>query len=92
MAFEIVVDNLMHPTTIMGMRELDPVTLEPDIEIDPETGKEIKIWYQYRDDANLERKIPDSNIIYISWSSGMYGENTRVSYLEGLIRSYTMLT
>lgn len=92
LAFEIVVDNLMHPTTIMGMRELDPVTLEPDIEIDPETGKEIKIWYQYRDDANLERKIPDSNIIYISWSSGMYGENTRVSYLEGLIRSYTMLT
>lgn len=92
LAFEIVVDNLIHPTKIIGIRELDPVTLEPDIEIDPVSGKEIKIWYQFRDDAELQRKIPDSNIIYISWASGMYGENVRVSYLEGLIRSYTMLT
>ena len=92
LAFEIVVDNLMKPTRIIGMRELDAATLEPDIEIDPETGKEVKVWYQYRGDAQLERKIPDSNIVYISWSTGMYGENSRVSYLEGLIRSYTMLT
>jgi hypothetical protein len=82
----------MHPTKIIGIREIDAITLEPDIEIDPMSGKEIKIWYQYKGDAELERKIPDSNIIYISWSSGMYGENTRISYLEGLIRSYTMLT
>ena len=92
LAFEIIVDNLMHPTRITGIKEIDPITLEPDIEIDETTGKEIKIWYQFRGDAELERKIPDSNIIYISWSSGMYGENIRVSYLEGLIRSYTMLT
>ena len=91
-AFEIVVDNLMHPTRIIGIREIDPITLEPDIEVDPETNKEVKVWYQYRGDAELERKIPDSNIIYISWSSGMYGESARVSYLEGLIRSYTMLS
>ena len=51
MAFEIVVDNLMKPTRIIGMRELDAATLEPDIEIDPETGKEVKVWYQYRGDA-----------------------------------------
>lgn len=92
LAFEIVVDNLMHPTRIIGIRELDAMTLEPDIEIDPVTLKEVKIWYQYRGDANLERKIPDSNIVYISWSSGMYGDSTRVSYLEGIIRSYTMLS
>ena len=81
LAFEIVVDNLMNPTKIMGIREVDPITLEPDIEIDPISGKEIKVWYQFRDDAELQRKIPDSNIIYISWASGMYGENVRVSYL-----------
>lgn len=92
LAFEIVVDNLMKPTRIIGMRELDPATLEPDIEIDPMTNKEVKVWYQYKGDAQLERKIPDSNIVYISWSTGMYGEQSRVSYLEGLIRSYTMLT
>ena len=92
LAFEIVVDNLMYPTKIIGLKELDVVTLEPDIEIDPNSGKEIKIWYQFRGDAEMERKIPDSNIIYISWSTGMYGESVRVSYLEGLIRSYTMLT
>lgn len=92
LAFEIVVDNLMKPTRIIGIRELDPSTLEPDIEIDAMTNKEVKVWYQYRGDAQLQRKIPDSNIIYISWSSGMYGESARVSYLEGLIRSYTMLS
>lgn len=92
LSFEIVVDNLMYPTKITGIKEIDPITLEPDIEIDPRTGKEIKVWYQFRGDAQLERKIPDSNIIYISWSSGMFGDSARVSYLEGLIRSYTMLT
>lgn len=92
LAFEIVVDNLMHPTEIIGFKLLDPVTLEPEIGYDPETGKEIKIWYQFKGDATLERRIPDSNIIYISWASGVFGERNRVSYLEGLIRSYTMLT
>jgi hypothetical protein len=92
LAFEIVVDNLMKPTEIIGFKVLDPVTLEPEIGFDPVTGKEIKIWYQFKGDATLERRIPDSNIIYISWASGMIGERNRVSYLEGLIRSYTMLT
>ena len=92
LAFEIVVDNLMKPTEIIGFKVLDPVTLEPEIGFDPVTGQEIKIWYQFKGDATLERRIPDSNIIYISWASGMIGERNRVSYLEGLIRSYTMLT
>lgn len=92
LSFEIVVDNLMKPTEIIGFRIIDPITLEPDIETDPVTGKDIKVWYQFRGDAELERKIPDSNIIYISWSSTMQGNRNMVSYLEGLIRSYTMLT
>lgn len=92
LSFEIVVDNLMNPTRIIGIRELDVVTLEPDIEIDPMTGKEVKVWYQFKGDATLQRKIPDSNIIYISWTSGMSGESTNISYLEGIVRSYTMLS
>ena len=32
-AFEIVVDNLMHPTRIIGIREIDPITLEPVLSI-----------------------------------------------------------
>ena len=54
-------------------------------------GREIKVWYQNKGDTVNERKIPDSNIIYISWSNGMYGEHSRISYLEGLTKSYKML-
>lgn len=90
LAFEILFDSLVHPTHIVAFQELDPATLEPDIEYD-ERGREIKVWYQYRGDANLERKIPDSNIVYLSWSNGMFGEDCRVSYLEGLTKSYKML-
>lgn len=91
LAFELIFDDLLHPKKIIGIKQLDPVTLEPDIEILP-SGKEVKVWYQFKGDASLERKIPDSNIVYISWSSGMLGETQRVSYLEGLTRSYNMLS
>ena len=91
LAFEIIFDNLIKPTKIIGIKSLDPTTLEPAIEILP-SGTEVKVWYQYKGDASMERKIPDSNIVYISWASGMLGETQRVSYLEGLTRSYNMLS
>lgn len=91
LAFEIIFDNLMHPKNIVAFKELDPITLEPSIEYD-EYGREIKVWYQYRGDASMERKIPDANIIYIAWSTGQNNDNDRVSYLEGLTRSYKMLS
>lgn len=90
LAFEIIFDNLNDPKEIIGFKYLDPATLEPAIEHDQQ-GREIKVWYQNRGDAE-ERLIPDTNLIYISWPTGMVGENARISYLEGLTRSYNMLS
>ena len=54
-------------------------------------GKEKKVWYQNRGDSN-QRTIPDAHMIYISWADGSMGGQTRISYLEGLSRSFQMLT
>lgn len=89
LAFEIIYDNLDNPQLIVGFKFLDPVTLEPAIEYDKD-GREIKVWYQNKGQAD-ERIIPDVNLIYISWPTGMIGESSRISYLEGLTRSYNML-
>ena len=51
----------------------------------------MQVWYQYRGDAQREHIIPDSNLIYISWTSMNFAKSSRVSYLEGLTRSYNML-
>lgn len=90
LAFEIIFDDLNNPKEIIGFKYLDPATLEPAIERDQQ-GREIKVWYQNRGDAE-ERLIPDTNLIYISWPTGMIGEEARISYLEGLTRSYNMLS
>ena len=91
LAFEIIFDynENNQPTSIICFKELDPCTLEPDIHI--VNGKEVQVWYQYRGDASREHIIPDSNIIYISWTTSNFQSNTRISYLEGLTRSYNML-
>lgn len=93
LAFEIIFDysETKQATNIIAFKELDPVTLEPEILIDNATGKEIKVWYQFRGDSSRERIIPDSNLIYISWAKGTFVECTRISYLEGLTRSFNML-
>lgn len=89
LAFEIVFDNPAKPTTIVAFKELDPSTLEPEIvHID---GKVTVIWYQYRNDAERQRIIPDANLIYISWSGVNFSSASRISYLEGLVRSFNML-
>ena len=90
LAFEIIYDNLENPQEISGFKYVDPATLEPAIEHD-KNGNEIKVWYQNRGDSE-ERMIPDTNLIYISWPSGLMGESSRISYLEGLTRSYNMLS
>ena len=90
LSFEIIFDDLNNPKEIIGFKYLDPATLEPAIEHDHQ-GREIKVWYQNRGDAD-ERMIPDTNMIYISWPTGMIGEEARISYLEGLTRSYNMLS
>lgn len=89
LAFEIIFDNALKPTTIISFKEIDPVTLEPEIRI--LDGKEIQVWYQYKGDAQREHIIPDANLIYISWTSMNFSKTSRISYLEGLTRSYNML-
>jgi len=69
--------------TIIGFKELDPITLQPGVDKD---GK--KIWTQFKGDPNKEREMVDSQIIYIS--SSLNGIS-RVSYVERLIRSFNLL-
>ena len=91
LSFEIIYNSLENPTEIVGFKYIDPATLEPSIEFDGD-GREIKVWYQNKGDSN-ERCIPDTNIVYISWSGGILGESyARISYLEGLTRTYNMLS
>lgn len=89
LAFEIIFDDLHDPHEIIGFKYIDPATLEPAVELDPQ-GREVKVWYQNRGESD-EKVIPDVNLIYISWSSGQIGDGNRISYLEGLTRSYNML-
>ena len=90
LAFEIIYNDLENPKDIIGFKYLDPATLEPAIELTSD-GREIKVWYQNRGESD-QRMIPDTNMIYISWPSDMIGDSSRVSYLEGLTRSYNMLS
>lgn len=89
LAFEIVFDDPQKPTTIVAFKELDPATLEPEIvQLD---GKITVIWYQYKGDQSRQRIIPDANIIYIAWQGVNFSQASRISYLEGLVRSFNML-
>lgn len=92
LAFEIIYnyDKENNAVSIKAFKELDPITLEPAIVKNP-NGEEVKIWYQFKDDPQLQHIIPDTNLIYISWANGNFIDNTRVSYLEGLTRSFNML-
>lgn len=87
LAFEIILNE--ERNMISGIMQLDPVTLEPSIDIGP-NGESLLIWYQYKGQSN-ERKIPDSNIIYISWSGHNMNRIHTISYVEGLMRPYNML-
>lgn len=95
LAFEILFDydttdtEQIKAKDIIGFKELDATTLQPDIVKDEVTGQDIKVWYQYKDDPEKQRIIPDSNLIYISWQKGNF--EGRISYLEGLTRTFNML-
>lgn len=93
LAFEIIFeyDNQGQAKNIIAFKEVDPITLEPDIVMDQTTGEKVKIWYQYKNDPEKQRIIPDANLIYISWAKGNFAEGSRASYLEGLTRSFNML-
>ena len=92
LAFEIIYnyDKDRNAVSIKAFKELDPTTLEPGIVKNP-NGEDVKVWYQFKDDPQMQHIIPDTNLIYIAWANGNLSEAVRVSYLEGLTRSFNML-
>lgn len=82
LAFEIVYDNLQYPKNIIGIIELDPATLTKVYD-----GTKL-IWIQYQGVVGKERKLLDSQIIYIKYTDD--GVSSRQSYLERLIRPFNL--
>lgn len=83
LAFEIIYSP--DQKEIIGFKEIDPITLIPGY--NHEDGK--KVWVQYKDDPVKERKLYDSQIVYISYSS--ITTASRVSYIERLTRAFNLL-
>ena len=83
LAFEIVYNDKQ--TEIIGFKELDPISLLPGI--DSDSGK--KMWIQYKGQGVKERRLWDSQIIYLSYSQ--VNSPQRISYVERLIRSFNLL-
>jgi hypothetical protein len=83
LAFEIIYND--NQTEIIGFKELDAISLMPGV--DTETGK--KMWVQYKGGGPKERKLWDSQIIYLSYSQ--VNSPQRISYVERLIRSFNLL-
>lgn len=91
LAFEIIYDKdekTNKATGIKTFQEMDTTTLEPGI-INDNDGNEVKVWYQNKGDKNNERIIPESNLIYITWTKANH--ISRISYVERLVRSFNML-
>jgi hypothetical protein len=86
LSFEIVYSD--DGRQIVGFKELDPTSLTPSIERG-EGGQATQIWYQYFNDNVRERKLYDSQVIYISFAKG--NTTSRTSYVERLIRSHNLL-
>lgn len=90
-AFEIIYDSNDNgdlAKSIIGFKELDATTLQPEIRINAQ-GNEYKVWIINKGDDNKERTLLDTNVIYLSWSKNCFVSH--VSYCERLIRSFNML-
>jgi len=90
LAFEIIYDENKKgdAENVIGFKELDPVSLEPELKKDEE-GNEYKVWIQYKGDSERQRELLDANLIYISWARTNF--ISRLSYVERLVRSFNML-
>lgn len=82
LAYEIVYDSLESPKTIIGLIQIDPATLTKVIE------NNITYWIQFKDIVGRERRLLDSQVIYIKYEDS--GVSTRQSYLERLIRPFNI--
>lgn len=82
LAYEIVYDSLQYPKNVIGIIELDPATLTKVTD-----GTNI-IWVQYQGVTGKERKLLDSQIIYIKYADD--GVSARQSYIERLVRPFNI--
>lgn len=82
LAWEIVYDRLDKPSEIIGLIPVDPTTLTRKFE------NNKWYWYQFKGVQGRERKLLDSQIIYISYQDTK--AINRVSYLERLIRPFNI--
>lgn len=83
LSWEIVWDSLEKPTKIIGIIQLDPATLTKKFD----NGKWY--WIQYKGIEGRERKLLDSQIIYMSYQENN-GASARISYLERLVRPFNI--
>lgn len=92
LAFEIIYSdkksNKNVASDIIGFKELDPITLQPEIKVNSK-GQEYKVWVINKGDKQNERELLDTNVIYISWAKTNFVSH--FSYCERLIRSFNML-
>lgn len=82
LAYEIVYDNLEYPKNIIDVVDVDPVTLTKEID------NGVVYWVQYKGIQGLERRLLDSQIIYVKYEDS--GVSERQSYLERLIRPFNL--
>lgn len=82
LAWEIVYDKLDKPTKIIGLVPLDPATLTKKFD------NNKWYWIQFKGMNGRERKLLDSQVIYISYQDTH--AVTRISYLERLIRPFNI--
>lgn len=82
LSWEIVFDSLEKPTKIIGMVPIDPATLTKKYE----NGKWY--WIQYKGIQGRERKLLDSQIVYITYQETNVIQ--RLSYLERLVRPFNI--
>ena len=81
-AYEIVYDDLEDPKNIIGIVDIDPATLTRVVE------NGITYWIQFKDVIGKQRKLLDSQVIYIKYEDS--GVIERQSYLERLIRPFNV--
>lgn len=82
LSYEIVYDDLEHPKTIIGIIDVDPVTLTKEVKDGTTT------WVQYKGVQGRERVLLDAQVIYIKYEDS--GVTERQSYLERLIRPFNL--
>lgn len=89
LAFEIVYDDIQNPHDVIGIIPLDPTTLTKhyNTSINNRHPSEI-FWIQFEGNSRFERKLSDSQIIYIKYNDD--GITERQSYLERLIRPFNI--